>query len=43
MEFTNKLAKNLETIGETDYVIVFISLTFCIISSFILMYVYKNN
>jgi|TARA_B100000902_G_scaffold380159_1_gene415246 hypothetical protein len=43
MEFTNKLAKNLETIGETDYVIVFISLTFCIISSFILMYVYKNK
>ena len=43
MEITNKLSRSLETVGETDYLIVILSLFFCIISSFILMYVYKNK
>ena len=43
MEFTNKLTRSLETVGETDYLMVILSLFFCIISSFILMYVYKNK
>tara|TARA_B100001057_G_C22462350_1_gene799369 strand:- start:13 stop:696 length:684 start_codon:yes stop_codon:yes gene_type:complete len=43
MEYTNKLAKSLETFGETDYMMVLLSLFFCIVSSFILMYVYKNK
>jgi len=43
MEYTNKLARSLETVGETDYLMIILSLCFCIISSFILMYVYKNK
>ena len=43
MEITNKLSRSLETVGETDYLVVILSLFFCIISSFILMYVYKNK
>ena len=43
MEFTNKLTRSLETVGETDYLMIILSLSFCIISSFILMYVYKNK
>ena len=43
MEYTNKLARSLETFGETDYMMVLLSLFFCIVSSFILMYVYKNK
>ena len=43
MEYTNKLARSLETVGETDYLMIILSLFFCIISSFILMYVYKNK
>jgi hypothetical protein len=43
MEFTNKLSRSLETVGETDYLVVLLSLFLCIISSFILMYVYKNK
>ena len=43
MEYTNKLARSLETVGETDYLMIILSLFLCIISSFILMYVYKNK
>ena len=43
MDITNKLSRSLETVGETDYLIVILSLFFCIISSFILMYVYKTK
>ena len=43
MEYTNKLARSLETVGETDYLMIMLSLFFCIISSFILMYVYKSK
>ncbi len=43
MEYINKLSKSLETVGETDYLMIILSLSFCIISSFILMYVYKNK
>ena len=43
MEYANKLARSLETVGETDYLMIILSLFFCIISSFILMYVYKNK
>jgi hypothetical protein len=43
MEFTNKLSRSLETVGETDYLMVLLSLVFCIISSFILMYVYRSK
>ena len=43
MEFGSKLSQSLETVGETDYLIVFLSLLLCIISSFMLMYVYKNK
>jgi len=43
MEYINKLSKSLETVGETDYLMIILSLFFCIISSFILMYVYKNK
>ncbi len=43
MELTNKLSRSLETAGETDYLIVLLSLLFCIISSFILMYVYRSK
>ena len=43
MDITNKLSRSLETVGETDYLLVILSLFFCIISSFILMYVYKTK
>lgn len=43
MDSNNKLIQTLETAGETDYLLMLISLFFCIISSFILMYVYKNK
>ena len=43
MEITNKLSRSLETVGETDYLIVLLSLFFCLISSFILMYVYRHK
>ena len=43
MEYINKLSKSLETVGETDYLMIILSLFFFIISSFILMYVYKNK
>ena len=43
MEFSNKLSRSLETVGETDYLVVILNLVFCIISSFILMYVYRNK
>lgn len=43
MENINNLSRSLETVGEVDYLIIMINLLFCIISSFILMYVYKNK
>ena len=43
MDSNNRLIQTLETAGETDYLLMLISLFFCIISSFILMYVYKNK
>ena len=43
MELTNKLSRSLETVGETDYLIVLLSLFFCLLSSFILMYVYRQK
>jgi hypothetical protein len=43
MEFSDKLKKTLETAQETDYLVIIFSLLFCIISSFILMYVYRNR
>ena len=42
MEFLNK-NQLLETSQETDYVLIIISLIFCLVSSFILMYIYKNK
>ena len=43
MEFINKLSKNLDTSSDTDYLLVIISLFFCLITSFILMNVYKHK
>jgi len=43
MEYSNKISKYLETTFETDYLMIFVGLFFCIVSSFILMYVYKNK
>ena len=43
MDSSNRLIQTLETTGEADYLLVLISLFFCIISSFILMFVYKNK
>ena len=43
MEFINKLSKNLDTSSETDYLLVIVSLFFCLITSFILMNVYKHK
>ena len=37
------LKKSLETSFESDYILIIISLFFCILSSFILSYVYKNK
>ena len=39
----NLLQQSLETAGEVDYLIIILNLFFCIISSFILMYVYRNK
>ena len=39
----NLLKQSLETAGEVDYLIIILNLFFCIISSFILMYVYRNR
>ncbi len=39
----NLLKQSLETAGEVDYLIIILNLFFCIISSFILMYVYRNK
>ena len=43
MDGNNRLIQTLETAGEADYLLILISLFFCIISSFILMFVYKNK
>ena len=43
MEYSKKLKQSLETSGEADYLLIILSLFLCIISSFILMYVYKNK
>ena len=43
MDSSNRLIQTLETTGEADYLLILISLFFCIISSFILMFVYKNK
>jgi preprotein translocase subunit YajC len=43
MNSDNKLIQSLETSGEVDYLLILISLFFCIVSSFILMFVYKNK
>ena len=41
MDNKQNLANLLQTSGEADYILIFISLFFCVISSFILMYVYR--
>lgn len=43
MDSDNRLLQTLETAGEADYLLILISLFFCIVSSFILMFVYKNK
>lgn len=43
MEYSNKLKQALETAEEADFILIIISLFFCIISSFILSYVYKSK
>lgn len=43
MDTKSKLIQTLETAGEVDYLLIMISLFFCITSSFILMFVYKNK
>ncbi len=43
MDLINKLSKDLDTSGETDYLLVIVSLFFCIITSVILMNVYKHK
>ena len=43
MDPTNLLKQSLETSAEVDYLIIILNLFFCIISSFILMYVYRNK
>lgn len=43
MDPMNLLKQSLETAGEVDYLIIILNLFFCIISSFILMYVYRNK
>ena len=43
MDPMNLLQQSLETAGEVDYLIIILNLFFCIISSFILMYVYRNR
>ena len=43
MVYSEKLKQSLETTGETDYLLVILSLFLCIVSSFILMYVYKHK
>ena len=41
MNKNQNLINLLETTGEADYILILISLFFCIISSFVLMYVYR--
>ena len=41
MEFSTKLKNTLVTAQETDYLVIIVSLFFCIIASFVLMYVYR--
>lgn len=41
MDKNQNLINLLQTTGEADYILIFISLFFCIVSSFLLMYVYK--
>ena len=41
MDKIKNISDLLQTSGEADYILIFISLFFCIISSFILMYVYR--
>ena len=43
MNSINLLKNSLETSFESDYILIIISLFFCIVSSFILSYVYKNK
>jgi len=43
MEYSEKLKQSLETSGEADYLLIILSLFLCIVSSFILMHVYKNK
>ena len=43
MDSNSKLIQTLETAGEVDYLLIMISLFFCVTSSFILMFVYKNK
>ena len=43
MDFTNKIKNTLETTGEADYILILISFFFCILTSFILMYVYRRK
>ena len=43
MVYSEKLKQSLETTGEADYLLIILSLFLCIVSSFILMYVYKNK
>ena len=37
------LKSTLETVGEVDYIIILISFFLCILSSYILMHVYKRK
>ena len=43
MENLDKLSKTLEVANEIDYLMIIISMLLCIVSSFILMYVYRNK
>jgi len=43
MEYTQSIKSILETSQETDYLLIVVSLFFCIISSFVLMHVYKHK
>tara|TARA_B100001971_G_C18123218_1_gene500585 strand:+ start:181 stop:864 length:684 start_codon:yes stop_codon:yes gene_type:complete len=43
MDFTNKIKNTLETTGEADYILILISFFFSILTSFILMYVYRRK
>ena len=43
MDLINKLSKDLDTSGDADYLLIIVSLFFCIITSVILMNVYKHK